>query len=74
MSLVTTTTDARGVATLTLNRPEKHNALDGATMRDLDAALAWARQAPPVHYGVVEVRPSATHVVDGSWTTHLTYE
>ena len=41
---------------------------------DLDAALAWARQAPPVHYGVVEVRPSATHVVDGSWTTHLTYE
>ena len=39
MSLVTTTTDARGVATLTLNRPEKHNALDGATMRDLDAAL-----------------------------------
>jgi methylglutaconyl-CoA hydratase len=40
MSLVTTTTDARGVATLTLNRPEKHNALDGATMRDLDAALA----------------------------------
>ncbi|RPH53205.1 MAG: enoyl-CoA hydratase/isomerase family protein [Lysobacterales bacterium] len=40
MSLVTTTTDARGVATLTLNRPEKHNALDGASMRDLDAALA----------------------------------
>jgi methylglutaconyl-CoA hydratase len=39
MSLVTTTIDARGVATLTLNRPEKHNALDGATMRDLHAAL-----------------------------------
>ena len=39
MSLVTTITDVRGVATLTLNRPEKHNALDGATMRDLDAAL-----------------------------------
>lgn len=41
---------------------------------DLDAALEWARQAPPAQYGVVEVRPSATHVVDGKWTTHLTYE
>ncbi|MGH8175315.1 MAG: enoyl-CoA hydratase-related protein [Steroidobacter sp.] len=39
MSLVTTSIDARGVATLTLNRPEKHNALDGATVRDLHDAL-----------------------------------
>jgi methylglutaconyl-CoA hydratase len=42
MSLVTTAIDARGVATLTLNRPEKHNALDGATTRDLHAALVAA--------------------------------
>jgi len=40
---------------------------------DLDAALAWAQQAPPVRYGVVEVRPSATHVVDGRWTS-FSYE
>jgi methylglutaconyl-CoA hydratase len=39
MSLVTTAIDARGVATLTLNRPDKHNALDGATTRELHAAL-----------------------------------
>jgi methylglutaconyl-CoA hydratase len=39
MSLVTSSIDARGVATLTLNRPDKHNALDGTTMRELHAAL-----------------------------------
>lgn len=32
-------TDARGVATLTLNRPEKHNALDGDTLKQLHEAL-----------------------------------
>ena len=31
--------DARGIATLTLNRPEKHNALDGATLAQLHEAL-----------------------------------
>ena len=39
MSTVTTNIDTRGVATLTLDRPEKHNALDGATMGELHAAL-----------------------------------
>lgn len=39
MPNVTSSIDARGVVTLTLNRPEKHNALDGATMAELDAAL-----------------------------------
>jgi methylglutaconyl-CoA hydratase len=39
MALVTTAIDARGVATVTLNRPEKHNALDGATVRELHNAL-----------------------------------
>ena len=34
---------------------------------DLDAALAWAGQAPPVHWGAVEIRPGATHTVDGAW-------
>jgi hypothetical protein len=34
---------------------------------DLDAALAWAEKAPSVQWGTVEVRPTATHVVDGEW-------
>ena len=36
---------------------------------DLDAALHWARQAPPLTWGAVEVRPSATHTIEGTWTT-----
>jgi methylglutaconyl-CoA hydratase len=39
MANVTTSIDSHGVVTLTLNRPEKHNALDGATMSELDTAL-----------------------------------
>jgi len=35
---------------------------------DLDAAIAWAEQAPSAAYGDVEVRPSATRFVEGSWT------
>lgn len=35
---------------------------------DLDAALAWAEKCPGAQYGVVEVRPSATSYIDGSWT------
>jgi hypothetical protein len=34
---------------------------------DLDAALEWAQQAPSVAWGHVEIRPSATRYVDGSW-------
>src|SRR4051812_4101460 len=37
--MVTQSVDARAVATLTLNRPEKHNALDGATIADLHRNL-----------------------------------
>lgn len=35
---------------------------------DLDAALGWAGQAPPVQWGTVEIRPVATHTVEGVWT------
>ncbi|MGN8027736.1 YciI family protein [Microbacterium sp. 22242] len=34
---------------------------------DLDAAIAWAAQAPSATWGAVEVRPVATRFVDGAW-------
>ncbi len=34
---------------------------------DLDAALEWARKAPSVAWGAVEIRPTATRFVDGVW-------
>ncbi len=34
---------------------------------DLDAALTWAKQAPSVSWGHIEIRPIATRYVDGSW-------
>jgi hypothetical protein len=34
---------------------------------DLDAALEWARTAPSLAWGAVEIRPSATHFEDGRW-------
>ena len=36
---------------------------------DLDAAIGWAGKAPSISWGTVEVRPSATHFVDGAWTS-----
>ena len=33
----------------------------------LDDAIEWARQAPSVSWGHVEIRPTATRYVDGSW-------
>lgn len=39
MSAILETVDARGVATLTLNRPELHNAFDDALIAELTAAL-----------------------------------
>jgi methylglutaconyl-CoA hydratase len=53
MSSVTTALDARGVATLTLSRPEKHNALDGATTRELHAALLALGGDPAVRVVVL---------------------
>lgn len=34
---------------------------------DLDSAIEWARTAPSVAWGHVEIRPTATRVVDGTW-------
>lgn len=34
---------------------------------NLDAALEWARQAPPARWGTVEIRPGAVHLDHGRW-------
>jgi len=34
---------------------------------DLDAAIEWAKRAPSVSWGHIEIRPTATRFVDGSW-------
>jgi hypothetical protein len=35
---------------------------------DLDAAIGWAEKCPGAGWGVIEVRPTATAFVDGTWT------
>lgn len=52
-STITIETDARGVATLTLNRPEKRNALSAAMMDDLVAAAARLGADPAVRVVVL---------------------
>ncbi len=34
---------------------------------DLDEAIEWAKRAPSVTWGHVEIRPTATRYVDGAW-------
>jgi hypothetical protein len=34
---------------------------------DLDAGIEWARRAPSASWGHVEVRPTATRYLNGSW-------
>ncbi len=34
---------------------------------DLDTAIEWARRAPSVSWGHIEIRPTATRYMDGSW-------
>ena len=34
---------------------------------DLDAAIEWATKAPSAAWGHIEIRPTATRYVDGSW-------
>jgi hypothetical protein len=34
---------------------------------DLDAAIEWAGKSPSASWGHVEIRPTATRFVDGSW-------
>lgn len=50
---LTTSTDARGVATLTLNRPEKHNALNALMISELTEAARLLGEDPAVRVVVL---------------------
>ncbi|WP_353808818.1 YciI family protein [Agromyces sp. SYSU T00194] len=52
---------------------DTHEKLGGVVdidVADLDAAIAWAQQAPPAAYGHVEIRPVATWVEHAEWTAY----
>ena len=36
---------------------------------DVDAAIGWAEKCPGAQWGVLEVRPSGTSLVNGTWTS-----
>lgn len=50
---LTLATDARGVALLTLNRPDKHNAMNAAMIADLTAAAAQIAANPAIRVVVL---------------------
>src|SRR5699024_10163370 len=39
----------------------------GSDVTDIDPAIEWAEQAPPAHWGAVEIRPGATYIDEGQW-------
>ncbi len=62
------TIDESGVATLTLNRPERHNAFDGKLVAHLTDALRWLDARADVR--VVLIRgngPSFSAGADVEW-------
>lgn len=65
---ITLDIDARGVATLTLNRPDKHNALNGALIADLFAAAHALRENEAVRLVVLTgAGPSFCSGGDFNW-------
>jgi methylglutaconyl-CoA hydratase len=67
--LVTCSTSPRGVVTIALNRPEKHNALDGATLKELHATLI-AVEADP-HARAVVLTGNGTSFCAGADIAHM---
>ncbi|MGI4879560.1 MAG: enoyl-CoA hydratase-related protein [Janthinobacterium lividum] len=61
-------TDARGTRRITLNRPEKHNAFDAATIAALAAAFTDAGRDPGVRVVVLDgAGPSFCAGADAAW-------
>jgi hypothetical protein len=71
-SEATTTVSLRGTEFIVQDGPfaDTKEQLGGSfviDVNDIDDALEWAKRAPSVSWGHVEVRPTATHYVDGAW-------
>ena len=71
-SMVTTTVRERDGELLVQDGPfaDTKEQLGGTfviEVDDLDRAIEWARRAPSVAWGAVEIRPTATRFVDGAW-------
>ncbi|HWD70713.1 MAG TPA: YciI family protein [Solirubrobacteraceae bacterium] len=71
-SSATTTVSQRGGEFIVQDGPfaDSKEQLGGTfviEVSDLDEALDWARRAPSVAWGHVEIRPTATRYVDGAW-------
>lgn len=72
MSALHTTLDPRGVATLTLNRPEVHNAFDDALIEELNTALDHFRTHPDVRLLVLRAEgKSFSAGADLSWMKRM---
>jgi len=67
--LVTTSISPRGVATLTLNRPDKHNALDGETLKQLRTSLLDVQSNPDAR--VVVLTGAGTSFCAGADIAHM---
>lgn len=68
----TTTVSQRGGEFLIQDGPfaDSREQLGGTfviEVADLDEALEWAKRAPSIAWGHVEVRPTATRYVNGAW-------
>ncbi|MGH6968212.1 MAG: enoyl-CoA hydratase/isomerase family protein [Stellaceae bacterium] len=59
MGAVLLSQDARGVATVTLNRPERRNAFDDALIRELDRCFAELARDSSVRFVVLTGAGSA---------------
>ena len=71
-SNATTTVSARGGEFIVQDGPfaDSKEQLGGTfviEVSDLDEALEWAKRAPSVSWGNVEIRPTTTRYVDGAW-------
>ena len=65
METLQISTDARGVARVTMNRPAVFNAFDEAMIADLDAAFERLGQDPAVRAVVLEGRSAPAPISSG---------